>query len=94
MNIKPLSNCVLIKILDAATVSAGGILIPPTAQEKSQKGEVLAVGPGKTDDKGTKIPVDVTIGDIVLFVRYSGTEITYEDKKCVMLKDSDILAVI
>ena len=93
-NFKPLSDFVLIKVLDADEITPGGIYVPPTTQEKTQKGTVIAAGPGRVDDNGEKIPMTVSEGDTVLFVRYSGTEITIDTKKHLVMHEKDILAVL
>jgi chaperonin GroES len=92
VNIKPLGDRVIIEALDAES-KKGGIIIPDTAKEKPQKGKVIAVGPGKIE-KGERIPLDVKKGDLVLFGKYSGTEITFEDKEYLILRADDILAVL
>jgi chaperonin GroES len=97
-NLKPLSDFVLVKILDADEITPGGIYVPPTAQEKSQKGIVVAVGPGKVDNNGNIIPMTLIPYEKVLFVRHSGTEVsmesTIETKKHLIIREKDILAVI
>ena len=89
MTIKPLADRVLIEPKEAETKTASGIYIPDTAKEKPQQGTVLAVGPGKTDE-----PMEVKAGDVVLYGKYAGTEVTVEDKKYLIVKQSDILAII
>lgn len=91
--IKPLGNRVLIKRSKAPTTK-GGILLPDSAQEKPKEGVVLAVGPGKIDDKGNKQIVDVKIGDRVLFGAYAGTEVKGEDEEMLILSEEDILGVL
>jgi chaperonin GroES len=94
MNVKPLSDRVIVKALDAEEKTAGGIIIPDNAKEKPQKGEVVAVGPGKISDSGQKIVMEVKKGDKVLYGKYSGTEVTVDGKEYLIMRESDILAVI
>ena len=89
MNVKPLSERVLVEPAAAETQTAGGIYIPDTAKEKPQKGTVIAVGPGKVDE-----PTTVKVGDTVLYGKYSGTELTFEGKDLLMMRESDLLAII
>ena len=95
MNIKPLGERVLIKLLESEEMTQGGIYIPDTAKEKPQEGEVVAVGPGRTLDDGKKAPMEVKVGDIVLFAKYSGTEFKRDGVEYMLLNaDRDILAVV
>lgn len=94
MNLKPLADRVVIKKLDAEEKTAGGIVIPDTAKEKPQKGEVLAVGPGKTCEDGKKQSMELNQGDKVLFAKYSGTEVKIDGVEYVILRERDILAVL
>ncbi len=94
ISLKPLGNRVVVEPIEQEEVTAGGIVLPETAKEKPQKGNVLSVGPGERDDNGKYVPLDVAVGDVVLFAKYSGTEIKVEDKKLLILRDSDILAKI
>jgi len=94
MNVKPLADRVLIKPLAAEEKTAGGIIIPDNAKEKPQRGEVVAVGDGAFDKDGKRIPLSVKKGDKVLYGKYSGTEVTLEEKKYLLLKFEDILAVV
>ncbi|MBQ7269364.1 MAG: co-chaperone GroES [Bacteroidales bacterium] len=89
MMIKPLADRVLIEPKEAETKTASGIFIPDTAKEKPQQGKVLAAGPGKKDE-----PMEVKVGDMVLYGKYSGTEVTVDDKKYLIVKQSDILAIL
>jgi chaperonin GroES len=89
LNIKPLSDRVVVEPAAAETKTAGGIYIPDTAKEKPQKGTVLAVGPGKVDE-----PTTVKVGDVVLYGKYSGTELNVEGKDLLIMRESDILAII
>jgi len=91
--ILPLQDRVVIKRLEEEETSKGGILIPDSAKEKPQQGEVLAVGPGKRDDNGNRMEPDVKVGDIVLFGKYAGTEIKL-DNELVVLREEDILGVV
>jgi chaperonin GroES len=94
MNLKPLGSRVVIEPLEQEEITAGGIVLPETAKEKPQKGTVLSVGPGDRDDEGKRIPMDVKTGDTVLFAKYAGTEIKLEGKKLLILRESDLLAII
>ena len=94
MNVKPLSDRVVVKPLEAEQKTAGGIIIPDNAKEKPQKGEVVAVGPGKISDNGQKIAMEVKKGDNVLYGKYSGTEVTVDGVEYMIMRESDILAVI
>ena len=87
--IKPLADSVLIEPKEAETKTASGIFIPDTAKEKPQQGTVIAVGPGKKDE-----PMEVKVGDVVLFGKYAGTEVAVEEKKYLIVKQSDILAIL
>ena len=94
MKIKPLSDRVLVEALEAAEKSAGGIYIPDNAKEKPQKGKVIAAGPGKISDAGTLMKMEVKAGDTILYGKYSGTEVTVDGKEYLIMRESDILAVI
>jgi chaperonin GroES len=94
MNVKPLADRVIIRALEAEEKTAGGIIIPDNAKEKPQKGEVIAVGPGKVADSGQKIEMSLKKGDKVLYGKYSGTEVTIDSKEYLIMRESDILAVI
>jgi chaperonin GroES len=93
MKVRPLNDRVLVKRLDAEQKTAGGIIIPDTAKEKPQQGEVLAVGPGALNDDGTRTPLEVKAGDRVLFSKYAGTEIKAGGEEQIFMRESDILAV-
>ncbi|MBQ7206854.1 MAG: co-chaperone GroES [Lentisphaeria bacterium] len=93
-NIKPLGDRVLLEICENTEVMKGGILIPDSAKEKPQEFKVIALGTGKNDDKGKKIPFDVKVGDIVLTSRYGGTEVKVGDKEYKIVNQDDILAVV
>ncbi|MGQ9833696.1 MAG: co-chaperone GroES [Candidatus Villigracilaceae bacterium] len=94
MNLKPLGSRVVIEPIEQEEVTASGIVIPDTAKEKPQQGVILAVGPGDRDDNGKYIPMDVKVGDKVLFAKYAGTEIKIDGKKFLILRESDLLAII
>ncbi|RKY82758.1 co-chaperone GroES [candidate division KSB1 bacterium] len=94
MKIKPLSDRVVIKPAPAEEKVQGGIIIPDSAKEKPQKGEVVAVGPGKSGDSGSVMPLSVKVGDTVLYGKYSGTEITIDNEEYLIVRESDILAII
>jgi chaperonin GroES len=94
LNLKPLADRVVVRKLEAEEKTAGGIVLPDTAKEKPQQGEVLAVGPGKLDEKGTRHPMEVKTGDKVLFAKYSGTEVKIEGVEYFILFEKDILATV
>tara|TARA_A100001388_G_scaffold215589_1_gene166092 strand:- start:424 stop:720 length:297 start_codon:yes stop_codon:yes gene_type:complete len=93
MKFRPLHDRVLIKVLDSEEKTSGGIIIPDTAKEKPQEGEVVAVGPGARDSNGKISPMDVKTGDIVLFGKWSGTEVKIDGKEYSIMKESDIMGV-
>jgi len=90
----PLGDKVIIKPIEKEEVTRGGIILPDTAKEKPQEGEVIAAGPGRVTRDGNKIPLEVNVGDRVLFGKYSGSEIKFNDEKYLIMPESDILAVI
>ncbi|MEU0488027.1 co-chaperone GroES [Nocardiopsis changdeensis] len=93
--LKPLEDRVVVKALEAEQTTASGLVIPDTAKEKPQEGEVLAVGPGRWDDEGeNRIPLDVQVGDIVLYSKYGGTEVKYDGQEYLVLSARDLLAVV
>ena len=93
--VSPLADRVVIKPLEETETMRGGLYIPDTAKEKPQQGEVMAVGPGKFDERGgQRIPMDVKVGDRVLYGKYSGTEVTIEGEQLLILRESDVLAVV
>ena len=94
INIKPLGDRVVVEPVEKEQTTASGIILPETAKEKPQEGIVLAVGPGRRDEDGERIAMDVAVGDSVLFAKYAGTEVKLDDKKVLILKESDILAII
>lgn len=94
MKLKPLHDRIVVKAAESEEVTAGGILLPDSAKEKPQRGEVLAVGPGKTLDNGKKAPVDVAVGDTVLYGKYSGTEVTVSGEDYIILRADDVLGIV
>ena len=94
LNLKPLGSRLVIEPIEQEDVTASGIVLPETAKEKPQKGNVLSIGPGDRDEDGKRIPMDVKVGDVVLFAKYSGTEIKMDQKKLLILKESDVLAIV
>src|ERR1700730_11960424 len=91
---RPLHDRVVVKRIEAEAKSAGGIIIPDTAKEKPQQGEVTAVGPGGRDDAGKLIPIDLKVGDRVLFGKWSGTEVKLDGEELLIMKESDIMGVL
>ncbi|BDR55181.1 10 kDa chaperonin [Bombiscardovia apis] len=94
ISLTPLEDKIVIKQAPAETKTASGLVIPDSAKEKPQQGEVLAVGPGRRDDKGGLIPVDVTVGDKVLYSKYGGTEVNYEGEDYLIVSARDVLAIL
>src|SRR5438034_6421810 len=95
LKIKPLGDRLVVKALARETTTKSGLVIPDTAKEKPQEGEVLAVGPGRFDDAGTKrVPIDVKVGDVVLYSKYGGTEVKYAGEEYLVLSARDVLAII
>jgi len=94
MTLKPLGNRVVVEPVEQEEMTAGGIVLPETAKEKPQKGTVLSIGPGELNDKGERVPLDVAEGDVVLFAKYAGTEMKVDGKKLLILRDSDLLAIV
>jgi chaperonin GroES len=94
LNLKPLSDRLVVEPTERDEKTASGIILPETAKEKPQEGTVLAAGPGRTDDDGKRIAMDVKTGDVVLYAKYAGTEIKLDDRKLLILKESDILAIV
>ncbi|MDD5370823.1 MAG: co-chaperone GroES [Anaerolineaceae bacterium] len=94
MSLKPLGNRVVVEPLEQDEVTPGGIVLPETAKEKPQKGKVIAVGPGDRDDEGKRILMDVAVGQTVLFAKYAGTEIKLDGKKLLILRETDLLAIV
>jgi chaperonin GroES len=94
MTLKPLGDRVVVEPLEQEEMTSSGIILPETAKEKPQRGTVLAVGPGRRDESGKRVTPEVTSGDIVLFAKYSGAEVKEDDKKLLILKESDLLALV
>ena len=92
--IKPLEDRVLVQPLEAEQTTASGLVIPDTAKEKPQEGKVISAGPGRVDDKGNRVPLDVAEGDVVIFSKYGGTEVKYDGQEYLLLNARDILAVV
>ena len=92
--IKPLEDKIVVQASEAETTTASGIVIPDTAKEKPQEGEVLAIGPGRIDDNGNRVPLDVAIGDKVIYSKYGGTEVKYGGDELLILSARDVLAVV
>nr|WP_304503558.1 co-chaperone GroES [Corynebacterium lemuris] len=94
VNIKPLEDKVLVQIVEAETTTASGLVIPDSAKEKPQEATVIAVGPGRMDEDGDRIPVDVKEGDTVIFSKYGGTELKYDGEEYLLLSARDLLAIV
>ena len=94
LKLRPLGDRVWVEPIEQEEMTASGIILPETAKEKPQEGKVLAAGPGVRDDKGERQPLDVKVGDRVLFAKYAGTEIKHEGTKYLIMRESDILAII
>jgi chaperonin GroES len=94
LKLKPLADRLVVEPTAGEEMTASGIFVPETAKEKPQEGKVVAVGPGRKDDEGKRIPMDVAAGDRVLYAKYAGTEIKLEGTKYLILKESDILAIV
>ena len=94
LKLRPLGDRVVVEPTERDEMTASGIYVPETAKEKPQEGKIVAVGPGRMDDDGERIPMDVALGDRVLYAKYAGTEVKLEDKKYLILKESDILAIL
>jgi len=94
LKLKPLGGRVIVEPIEQEEMTAGGIILPETAKEKPQEGKILAAGPGERDEDGERIPMEVQVGDKVLYAKYSGTEVKVDGKKLLILRESDILAVV
>ena len=94
VNIKPLEDRIVVQPLDAEQTTASGLVIPDTAKEKPQEGEVVAIGPGRIDDNGNRVPLDVAVGDKVIYSKYGGTEVKYAGEEYLILSARDVLAVV
>jgi len=93
VKIKPLHDRILVRRLEEKEVKKGGIIIPDTAKEKPQEGEVIAVGPGKVGDDGKRLPMDVKVGDKILFGKYSGSEVKLKDEEFLIMREEDVLGI-
>ncbi|OGO23130.1 MAG: co-chaperone GroES [Chloroflexi bacterium RBG_16_51_16] len=91
---KPLGGRVLVEPIEQEELTAGGIVLPETAKEKPQQGKILAAGPGDRDEEGKRVPMDVKVGDTVLFAKYSGTEVKMDGKKLLIMRESDLLGIM
>jgi chaperonin GroES len=91
--LEPLSDRVIVRPIETNEVSKGGIILPDTAKEKPQEGEIIAVGPGKLTDKGMRMPMEVKLGDRIIFAKYAGTEVKLSDEKLMIMSQSDIMAI-
>ena len=94
MNLKPLGDRLIVEPIEQEGTTASGIVLPETAKEKPMQGKVLAIGPGARNEDGSRIDMDVSVGDIVLYIRYGGTEVKIESKKYLILKETDVLAIV
>jgi len=94
MKLRPLADRVVIKRIEEEEVKKGGIIIPDTAKEKPQKGEVVAVGPGRLDEEGKRMPMEVKVGNKILFSKYAGTEVKIGDEEYLVMREDDILCII
>ncbi|MBN1453327.1 MAG: co-chaperone GroES [Anaerolineales bacterium] len=94
LSLKPLGDRVVVEPIEQEEVTAGGIVLPETAKEKPQQGKVLAAGPGARDEDGKRIAMDVKVGDKVLYAKYAGTEFKMDGKKLLILRESDLLAIL
>ena len=94
LNLKPLGDRLVVEPKEREETTASGLVLPETAKEKPQEGEILAVGPGRRDDDGKRIEMDVAVGDTVLYAKYAGTEVKIDEKKLLILKESDVLAIV
>jgi chaperonin GroES len=94
VSIKPLEDRIVVKSVEAEQTTASGLVIPDTAKEKPQEGEVLAIGPGRIDDNGNRVPLDVTVGDRVIYSKYGGTEIKHGGEEYLILSARDVLAIV
>jgi len=93
-NLKPLGDRLVVEPMEQEEMTASGLVLPETAKEKPQQGSVLATGPGRRDDDGDRIEMDVAVGDTVLYAKYAGTEVKIDGKKLLILKESDVLAIV
>jgi chaperonin GroES len=93
-NLRPLGDRLVVKPIEQEETTASGLVLPETAKEKPQQGSVISIGPGRRDDDGKRIEMDVTVGDTILYAKYAGTEIKIEGEKLLILKESDVLAIM
>ncbi len=94
VTLKPLEDRIVVQPLEAETTTASGLVIPDTAKEKPQEGEVIAIGPGRVDDNGNRVPVDVAVGDKVIYSKYGGTEVKYAGDEYLILSARDVLSIV
>ncbi|WP_426562962.1 co-chaperone GroES [Angustibacter sp. McL0619] len=94
VSIKPLEDRIVVQAVEAETTTASGLVIPDTAKEKPQEGEVKAIGPGRIDDNGNRVPLDVSVGDKVIYSKYGGTEVKYAGEEYLILSARDVLAIV
>jgi chaperonin GroES len=94
LSLKPLGDRIVVKPIEQDEITSGGIMLPDTAKEKPQKGEIIAAGPGARNDAGDRVEMDVKVGDKVLYAKYAGTEIKLDGEKVLVLRESDVLAII
>ena len=94
MNLKPLGDRLIVEPVEQEEMTASGIVIPETAKEKPMQGKVIAIGPGARNEDGSRMAMDVSVGDTVLYIRYGGTEVKIESKKYLILKETDVLAIV
>lgn len=94
ISFKPLGSRVLVEPVEQEEITASGIILPETAKEKPQQGKVLSAGPGDRNEKGERVAMDVKVGDLILFAKYSGTEVKMDGKKLLILRESDILGIV
>ena len=94
LKLKPLGGRVIVEPIEQEEMTAGGIILPETAKEKPQEGKILAAGPGDRDEDGERIPMEVKVGDRVLYAKYSGTEVKLDGKKLLIMRESDLLAIV
>lgn len=94
MNLRPLNDRVVVEPVEQESTTASGLVLPETAKEKPQQGKVIAVGPGARDEDGERMPLDLEVGDLVLFAKYAGTEIKIDGNKVLIMKENDILGVL
>lgn len=94
VSIKPLEDRIVLRQVEAEQTTASGLVIPDSAKEKPQEGEVVAVGPGRIDDSGNRVPLDIAVGDIVIYSKYGGTEVKYSGQEYLILSARDVLAIV